>query len=258
MFELLASGADLPGGGTPWELPDKKARSKLFKSIAAGDSKITMSEFDAGILRHVKELRHKPSLRRAFLAADSNDDGVIKRSEFKRLLEFTVFFNKMAHVFDVIDADKDGRLERREFNAACRLLGTLGGTPEEQELELEKAFLAIDVDRGGHIRFSEFCDWAAARYTEAQRAADGEDGSPSPPARRRKSRRRKRQGASPSVPASCPIPTSYGAPQADPWPRRTCTLLAAVSSRSNPTTFSSPRLNSTTCESWRAHIGTPP
>jgi Ca2+-binding EF-hand superfamily protein len=176
LFAALAQEATsltLSDGGSQYttasfRVPDQARCDRLFKSFAAGDSKITLVEFDAGVARHVPALRHKGAVRRAFAAADANKDGVIRRGEFQKLLEYTVFFVDMSAVFESMDTDHDGRIDRKEFAAATRAMGCfplkvgkgarddeVAAAEEAQRQAIEEAFLSVDSDRGGYIRMGE-------------------------------------------------------------------------------------------------------
>ena len=95
-------------------------------------------------------------------------DKAIQKSEFRDLLEFVVLFSGMRKVFAKMDTSADGRVDRREFFASCRKL------PRGKQLgddDLDLAFVAIDRDGGGEIRFSELCEWAAFNHRLEPRAA---------------------------------------------------------------------------------------
>jgi Ca2+-binding EF-hand superfamily protein len=152
------------GSGAKWTIPDAQERGRLFDSMANGNGLISMAEFDTGIVRYARHLHHRPSLRRAFVAADTNSDGVIARAEFHQLLHFAVFFVSMSEVFEEMDVDHDGRIDRDEFKEACARLGRKGKTKIKlSAAELERVFVEIDDDGGGFIRFSELCSWST-RY----------------------------------------------------------------------------------------------
>ena len=42
---------------------------------------------------------------------------MIRRREFRKLLEYSLFFGEMASVFETMDTDHDGHIDRNEFAA---------------------------------------------------------------------------------------------------------------------------------------------
>jgi len=59
--------------------------------------------------------------------------------------------------FKYFDKDRDGKLNKLDFKAACNSLGE-----DVPEAELEKAFTVYDKDRSGFISFEEFLDYMSA------------------------------------------------------------------------------------------------
>ena len=60
--------------------------------------------------------------------------------------------------FEAVDADRNGKIDEREFAALLTALGV--GFTREQSLT---AFTAIDVSGNGSIEFGEFAAWWSAR-----------------------------------------------------------------------------------------------
>jgi Ca2+-binding EF-hand superfamily protein len=56
--------------------------------------------------------------------------------------------------FEAVDADRNGRIDEREFAALLEALA-VGYTPEQTLI----AFQAIDVNGNGTIEFGEFAQW---------------------------------------------------------------------------------------------------
>ena len=91
-------------------------------------------------------------------------------------MQYAVFFVSLSEVFESMDEDHDGRLDRGEFIEACERLDLsfadrLLDDHKKMDLsepELENVFLEIDEDNGGYIRFSELCSWAAHYFTERE------------------------------------------------------------------------------------------
>ena len=75
--------------------------------------------------------------------SDSDEDEVevFRRREIKKM-------------FDLVDSDGSGYIDKKEF---CALLRNLGKAYTREEIN--KGFFSIDRDHSGHIEFLEFYDW---------------------------------------------------------------------------------------------------
>ena len=149
---------------------DDRDLNTLWNKVRSGARQANMNKVDVGIkrLKETSKLYHKDVVKLAFRSADANGDKAIQKSEFRDLLEFVVLFSGMRKVFAKMDTSADGRVNRREFFASCRKL------PRGKQLgddDLDLAFVAIDRDGGGEIRFSELCEWAAFNHRLEPRAA---------------------------------------------------------------------------------------
>ena len=58
---------------------------------------------------------------RAFKAADQVNGGKLNKSSFRKLFEYLIFFNNVAHLFDKIDDSGDGVLTLAEFKIGAHL-----------------------------------------------------------------------------------------------------------------------------------------
>eukprot|EP01047_Picozoa_sp_COSAG01_P021514 COSAG01_NODE_1250_length_11058_cov_35.299845_4_plen_428_part_00 len=137
-------------------LSDKVERARLFKEWDEnGSGNLSLAELDKQIVFLWPQFNNKKALLRAFAAADVDGSGYITRKEFRLLLKYIVFYNKLWAQFREIDANEDGRLDEVEFAKGCGLLGL--SLPTTQ---MSSAFREIDTDGSGHIHFKEFCTWA--------------------------------------------------------------------------------------------------
>ena len=152
----------MDGGGRPrLQVPDKGTRSELFRRIDYnGNGGLSLAEIDKAVVELYPEFNHKPSLMRAYKAADISGDGFIQRKEFAKLLHYLVYFNNVWHLFEQIDTDGDRRLDLAEFIQGCAVVGIEG----MGLAELEGAFGDIDGNGGGFVLFDEFCSWCAAQH----------------------------------------------------------------------------------------------
>lgn len=115
-------------------------------------------------------------------------DGLITRDEFPRFLIYVEFFANLWEHFSVLDADHNGKLDRKEFDSAFKAIlpdqklakvdgewqlqqGKGEGEEEERDLAafLEEQFAAGDGDGSGYLSFDEFCAWIAAYHHELAR-----------------------------------------------------------------------------------------
>ena len=143
------------------DVPDRKTRGELFRRMDYnGNGGLSLAEIDKAVIELYPEYNHKPSLMRAYKAADVTGDGFIQRKEFRKLLHYLVYFNNVWHLFEQIDSNGDRRLDAQEFIEGCRVVGIEGLSP----VELEREFGEIDGNGGGFVLFDEFCSWCAAHH----------------------------------------------------------------------------------------------
>ena len=62
---------------------------------------------------------------RAFKTADRANSGKLNKSSFRKLFEYLIFFNNVAHLFDRIDDSGDGVLSLAEFKIGAHLYANL-------------------------------------------------------------------------------------------------------------------------------------
>lgn len=58
---------------------------------------------------------------RSFKTADRGNSGKLNKSSFRKLFEYLIFFNNVAHLFDRIDDSGDGVLSLAEFKIGAHL-----------------------------------------------------------------------------------------------------------------------------------------
>jgi Ca2+-binding EF-hand superfamily protein len=115
-----------------------------------GNGMLSLAELDKAVIEIWPEFNHKPAIMRAYKAADKNDDGFIRRNEFRRFLKYLELYNNLWDDFSSIDNDNDRRLTKGEFEKMAPKLDI--SNPEE-------VWKQMDVNQGGVVLFDEFCAW---------------------------------------------------------------------------------------------------
>ena len=139
------------------EMSTKEAREELFRRMDPNANRqLSMNEYVDGLAVLLPQFDHQPAVRRAFVAADRDQSGLVSRREFRLLLHYTAFFHKKAAEFHRIDSNGDGRIDFSEFCDSCAEVGVL-----TDAAEMRTAFDSLDIDGGGYVRFSEFATWCA-------------------------------------------------------------------------------------------------
>eukprot|EP00439_Symbiodinium_sp_Y106_P022188 s1619_g2.t1 len=122
-----------------------------------GNNIVSLAEIDKLVVEEFPVLNHKPALMRAYKAAirsDGDSDAWVEKHEFKKLLGYLIYFNKLFWVFESCDGDRDRRLTYNEFKWC---LNTAGARMSENEIRSD--FSKVDRNGGGIILFDEFCKY---------------------------------------------------------------------------------------------------
>jgi Ca2+-binding EF-hand superfamily protein len=159
-----------------------KKRQKMFSDFDPnGNGFLSLAEVDKGIrdvLRLPEIFALKRVIMRAFQAAkDStknkhkNSSDYIERNEFRYFLCYLRQYFEYYEMFDLINTDDDKYIDFDEFVASLKKLETWG----IKVTDPEKTFNQIDIDKGGRIRFDEFCEWAIKCNLDIDTDDDFED-----------------------------------------------------------------------------------
>ena len=134
-------------------LPDEKQRDALFSRIDCnGNGGLSLAEIDKACVELWPHFNNKPALMRAYKSADRNGDGFITRREFKKLLQYIIYFTGLWDKFESIDTDGDRRLSLEEFIVGSAMVGhPLSPT------EARTAFQAMDDNGGGVVSCCRAC-----------------------------------------------------------------------------------------------------
>lgn len=167
---------DVDGNGTAiirkkLEVPNRKTSDSLFHRVDADSSGLVS-------LTEATEMLHDfyPELElvviiRAFQAADTDDGyagGRLDRSSFRKLFEYLIFYNNMAHLFEQIDESGDGMLSLAEFKVGAHLIEP--SIPDE-DIDADFAKMDEDDEEQGEVTMEDFCKWMAVRVVGAPAGA---------------------------------------------------------------------------------------
>ena len=128
-------------------MPDEAERNALFSRIDCnGNGGLSLAEIDKACVELWPHFNNKPALMRAYKSADRNGDGFITRREFKKLLQYIIYFTGLWDKFESIDTDGDRRLSLEEFIVGSAMVGH-PLSPTEARTE----FQAMDDNGGGVV-----------------------------------------------------------------------------------------------------------
>lgn len=178
--------SDAPSGVEYWahlssKLPaGKDASSKVLRKSLfnrfdmQGNGFLSLAEVDKGIRDHLNApelFEKKPVVMRAFQAAKTgakntseHSNDYVEHNEFRLLLVYLREYLEFYVMFDEIDVSNDRRVDFTEFSRAQSRLADWGVTIKDAKAVFDK----IDANRGGHILFDEFADWAAQQRLDLE------------------------------------------------------------------------------------------
>jgi len=136
-------------------MADNASLGKAWKELDFnGNNIVSLAEIDKWVVEKYALLNHKPALMRAYKAAmvSVKQDDWIQKKEFKTLLGYLFYFNKLFWLFDQVDEDHDRRLNYAEFKQCLTIAGVKMSEPKCQE-----EFKKVDKNGGGIVLFDEFC-----------------------------------------------------------------------------------------------------
>lgn len=157
-------------------------RSQMFRDFDPnGNGYLSLAEVDKGIrdvLRLPDIFALKQVIMRAFQAAKdssknkhSHSGDYIERNEFRYLLCYLRQYFEYYQMFDIVNTDNDKYLDFNEFVTAIPKFEKWG----IKVTDPKKTFDQIDLDKGGRIRFEEFCHWAIKNKLDIDTDDDFED-----------------------------------------------------------------------------------
>jgi len=157
-------------------------RKKMFSGFDPnGNGLLSLAEVDKGI-RDVLKLDNvfalKQVIMRAFQAAKDSmpnkgkhSGDYIEKNEFRVFLVYLRQYFEYYEMFDIVNVDGDKTIDYNEFVAALPRIEKWGVKVEDPK----KTFAEIDVDKGGNLRFDEFCNWAVKFNLDIDTDDDFED-----------------------------------------------------------------------------------
>jgi Ca2+-binding EF-hand superfamily protein len=145
------------------KMPDHGMRKVAFAKMDTNNcGALSLTQIDKAVLMLWPHFEHRRALLAAYKAADSNNDGYIVRSDFKKLLQYVIYFCKFWDRFSFEAANTQherARLSMNDFIAAAAHVGHRMG-----RTEAGREFATMDLSGGGYIIFGEFCRWCAVRH----------------------------------------------------------------------------------------------
>eukprot|EP00931_Biecheleriopsis_adriatica_P114619 TRINITY_DN90541_c0_g1_i1.p1 TRINITY_DN90541_c0_g1~~TRINITY_DN90541_c0_g1_i1.p1 ORF type:complete len:487 (-),score=111.77 TRINITY_DN90541_c0_g1_i1:55-1515(-) len=128
-----------------------------------GNNIVSLAEIDKMVVEEYPLLNHKPALMRAYKKAISkagggDGDAWVERKEFKKLMAYIFYFNKLFWVFEHEDGDADRRLTAAEFKKCMVICGC-----SMSDADFQREFRQVDKNGGGIILFDEFCQFFASK-----------------------------------------------------------------------------------------------
>lgn len=161
---------------------DLDKRGKMFNDFDPnGNGFLSLAEVDKGIrdVLRLPDIFHiKQVIMRAFQAARNSapnktkySNDYIERNEFRYFLCYLRQYFEFYEMFERVNTDKDKYINKDEFSAALPLFEKWGVKVSDPE----KTFDQIDLDKGGRIRFDEFCHWAIQNQMDIETDDDFND-----------------------------------------------------------------------------------
>jgi len=147
---------------------EKTKRGRSWRSFNVnGNAYLSLAEVDVGLktLKLPEIANNKIVIIRAFQAAkgihnapgkDDIGESYIERSEFRLLFVYLKGYLELWRLFDEVDASKDKKIDKDEFQSAVPTLKKWGISITNAE----ETFDEVDTNGGGQILFDEFADWS--------------------------------------------------------------------------------------------------
>ncbi|CAG9317377.1 unnamed protein product [Blepharisma stoltei] len=78
-------------------------------------------------------------------------------SSLQSILSDEAKFDKASRtVFDSVDSDRSGRIDKRELGNALITFSKEAGISPPSQVDIDKSFTQLDLDRSGDIDYNEF------------------------------------------------------------------------------------------------------
>ena len=160
--EKMAEGGirDLTAGPNPIlsmprnlaNLPSRERALALFDKLHVdGSQTLSFAELGKAWKELFKHLDHKPSVMKAYRAADENQDGFVVRSEFEAFLRYIAYHNNCHDAFS-INGHHVNVLGREKFKKVADKLSVN---------DADKVFDLMDVNGSNGVSYEEYCSFMA-------------------------------------------------------------------------------------------------
>ena len=133
-------------------LPSRQRALALFDKLDVDSSQtLSFSELGKSWKELFQNLDHKPSVMKAYRAADENKDGFVVRSEFEAFLRYITYHNNCHDVFS-INGHHVNVLGRENFKKIAKNLWVN---------DPDKVFDLMDANDSNGVSYEEYCSFMA-------------------------------------------------------------------------------------------------
>ena len=106
-------------------MPNKEERAALFRRMDEDHSgTLSLEQMEAAVNELWPQLKHRGALERACCAAGVDQDGLVGRREFRLVLQYVLYFNRLWASFEMVREEHGQQLSLHDFSNACVAVGT--------------------------------------------------------------------------------------------------------------------------------------
>ena len=85
---------------------------------------LSLEQMEAAVNELWPQLKHRGALERACCAAGVDQDGLVGRREFRLVLQYVLYFNRLWASFEMVREEHGQQLSLHDFSNACVAVGT--------------------------------------------------------------------------------------------------------------------------------------
>jgi Ca2+-binding EF-hand superfamily protein len=140
-------------------------RAEAFKVVDANnDGVVSRAEAMEAIAALWEDFDNLSACMMAYEAADRNGTGLTWR-ETRLFFQYQLFYDDAWEVFQHVDVDHDGDIDRDEFALMDPVVLRIAFNPFAS---FDSAFDEIDLDNSGTINLREFCTWLGMQHFSSE------------------------------------------------------------------------------------------